>query len=188
MGTDLPSRQRPDDMQSEGGGIRRAGLSYTSARYRVRCLYPCRSVLRGRSSIGHIAAAVLLVLFQARAGRAQRPDLTQSSLEDLMNIEVASVSKKEPRTLQAPAAVFVIAAEDIGAGATNLPYALRMVGPPKGSCPAEKPGWQAGGRIQLEAFVQHLQRDGHCKSRATGALPEPGMARRRAGARLAWPF
>jgi iron complex outermembrane receptor protein len=56
------------------------------------------------------------------------PDLTKASLEDLMNIQVTSVSKKEQRLSNAGAAVFVIAEEDIRrSGATNIPDLLRMV-------------------------------------------------------------
>jgi iron complex outermembrane receptor protein len=59
---------------------------------------------------------------------AQTPDLTQTSLEDLMNIRVTSVSKKEQKTSQAAAAVFVISREDIRrSGALNVPDLLRMV-------------------------------------------------------------
>ena len=62
---------------------------------------------------------------------AQSPtanDLAQTSLEDLMNIQVTSVSKKEQKLSQAGAAVFVISQEDIRrSGATNIPDLLRMV-------------------------------------------------------------
>src|ERR1700676_2117283 len=55
-------------------------------------------------------------------------DLTQASLEDLMNIQVTSVSKKDQRLAKAGAAVFVITQEDIRrSGATNIPDLLRMV-------------------------------------------------------------
>jgi iron complex outermembrane receptor protein len=54
--------------------------------------------------------------------------LTEKSLEDLMNIKVTSVSKREQTTSQAAAAVFVISREDIGhPGALNIPDLLRMV-------------------------------------------------------------
>lgn len=55
-------------------------------------------------------------------------DLTQLSLEDLMSIEVTSVSKRaEPQRL-APAAVYVLTAEDIRrSGATTVPEVLRTV-------------------------------------------------------------
>jgi len=59
---------------------------------------------------------------------AQAPDLTSKSLEDLMSIEVTSVSKKEQTTSQAAAAIFVISHEDIAhSGALNIPDLLRMV-------------------------------------------------------------
>jgi iron complex outermembrane recepter protein len=54
-------------------------------------------------------------------------DLTQLSLEDLMQIEVTSVSKKGERLSDAPAAIFVITQEDIRrSGVTSIPEALRM--------------------------------------------------------------
>src|ERR1035437_7820962 len=66
------------------------------------------------------AATVLIAFAGLPACSAQTPDLTQKSLEDLMNIEVTSVSKKEQKTSQAAAAVFVISREDIRrSGALN---------------------------------------------------------------------
>ena len=58
----------------------------------------------------------------------QSRDLTERSLEDLMNIEVTSVSKKEQKLSRTAAAIFVITREDIRrSGATNIPDLLRMV-------------------------------------------------------------
>ncbi len=55
-------------------------------------------------------------------------DLTRLTLEELMEIQVTSVSKKPERMKQAPAAVFVITQEDIRrSGATQIPEVLRMV-------------------------------------------------------------
>lgn len=55
-------------------------------------------------------------------------DLTSESLENLMNVEVTSVSKREQRLSQTASAVFVIKQEDIRrSGATNIPDLLRMV-------------------------------------------------------------
>ncbi len=55
-------------------------------------------------------------------------DLTDLSLEDLLQVSVTSVSKKEEKLSDAPAAVFVITQEDIRrSGVTNIPDALRMV-------------------------------------------------------------
>jgi iron complex outermembrane receptor protein len=68
----------------------------------------------------------------ASAGTAtaqQRPeDLVQLSLEDLLKLEVTSVSRKPQSLGDAPAAVFVITAEDIRrSSATCLPELLRVV-------------------------------------------------------------
>jgi len=61
---------------------------------------------------------------------AQQPkdyDLSQASLEDLMNIQVTSVSKKEQKLSKTGAAIFVITQEDIRrSGATNIPDVLRL--------------------------------------------------------------
>jgi len=55
-------------------------------------------------------------------------DLTKVRIEDLMNLEVTSVSKKEQKLWHAAAAVFVITQEDIRrSGAKSIPDLLRMV-------------------------------------------------------------
>jgi len=75
-----------------------------------------------------LAGLALLTLVGELFGAAQIADLTQKSLEDLMNIEVTSVSKREQKTSQAAAAVFVISREVIAqSGALNIPDLLRMV-------------------------------------------------------------
>jgi iron complex outermembrane receptor protein len=54
-------------------------------------------------------------------------DLTHMSLEDLMNVEVTSVSKKKQAIADAPAAVSVIGQEDISrSGFSTIPDLLRM--------------------------------------------------------------
>jgi iron complex outermembrane recepter protein len=62
-------------------------------------------------------------------GQQQKPgDLASQSLEDLMNVEVTSVSKKEQKLSRVAAAISVITKEDIRrSGATNIPDILRMV-------------------------------------------------------------
>lgn len=55
-------------------------------------------------------------------------DLTQLSLEDLMNLEVTTVAKKAEKLTESAAAVYVVTAEDIRrSGVTNIADALRMV-------------------------------------------------------------
>ncbi|MDR4517341.1 MAG: TonB-dependent receptor [Nitrosomonas sp.] len=54
-------------------------------------------------------------------------DIFAMSLEELMNVEVVSVSKRSQRLSEVPSAVFVISGEDIRrSGATSIPEALRM--------------------------------------------------------------
>jgi len=78
-------------------------------------------------------APLLTIIFLALAPlNADGPkgvrDLADASLEDLMNIEVTTVSKKEQKLSQAPAAIYVITREDIRrSGMTAIPDLLRMV-------------------------------------------------------------
>jgi len=63
---------------------------------------------------------------------AQQPDhhkdLTSLSVDELMNVEVTSVSKKEEKLFQTAAAIYVITHEDIRrSGMTTVPELLRMV-------------------------------------------------------------
>jgi iron complex outermembrane receptor protein len=77
-----------------------------------------------------------LVLFPAIVARgdeetiaasAPAQDLGNLSLEDLMNIEITSVSKQKQKVSQAPAAVTVISQEDIRrSGMTSIPELLRL--------------------------------------------------------------
>src|SRR2546427_7090728 len=61
------------------------------------------------------------------AQSANSHDLIRTNLEDLMNMEVTSVSKKEQKMSKAAAAIYVITQEDIRrSGATDIPDALRM--------------------------------------------------------------
>jgi len=56
------------------------------------------------------------------------PDVTAMSMEDLMNMQVTSVSKRTQKVADAAAAIFVITQEDIRrSGATSIPEALRLV-------------------------------------------------------------
>jgi iron complex outermembrane receptor protein len=54
-------------------------------------------------------------------------DLGNKSLEDLMNIEVTSVSKKEQRLSRIASAIFVTQDDIRRSGATNIPDVLRIV-------------------------------------------------------------
>ena len=83
------------------------------------------------SKLLRVALAGLLTATCAFASEDQSKDtvdLTQLSLEDLMNVTVTSVSKKAEPLSQAPAAIYVINSEEIRrSGATCIPEALRLV-------------------------------------------------------------
>jgi iron complex outermembrane recepter protein len=82
--------------------------------------------IRGATS-RHFVLGVVLAAWPGWAQQSNNPDLSQASLEDLMNIHVTSVSKKEQRLSEIGAAVFVITQEDIRrSGAANIPDVLRM--------------------------------------------------------------
>jgi len=75
-------------------------------------------------------ATILLVstTCTAEPKRQSSQDLSEISLEDLMNLEVTSVSKKEQRLSQTAAAIHVITQDDIRrSGLTSVPELLRRV-------------------------------------------------------------
>jgi iron complex outermembrane receptor protein len=79
--------------------------------------------------ISYVLAFIAVLAIPVPAWSQQNSaDLTSRSLEDLMNVQVTSVSKKEEKLSRTAAAIFVISAEDIqNSGATNIPDLLRMV-------------------------------------------------------------
>jgi iron complex outermembrane receptor protein len=86
------------------------------------------SVLSLTLLAGELFGQTSQVVPQPTSQPAAQRDLSQVSLEDLMNIKVTSVSKTEQKMSQAAAAIFVITQEDIRrSGATNIPDLLRMV-------------------------------------------------------------
>ena len=92
------------------------------------------TILRGFVELtvaGLSVLAFLMVISVTRAESAEQDSavyMKNFSLEDLLNLEVTSVSKKKEKILNAPAAVFVISSEDIRrSGVTSIPDALRMV-------------------------------------------------------------
>ena len=77
----------------------------------------------------HGLAAALLAGGTAVTALAQTTtDLALVSLEDLMNIEITSASRKEQRADAVPGAVYVISQDDIRrSGMTTVPELLRLV-------------------------------------------------------------
>src|SRR5213593_3361891 len=76
-----------------------------------------------------VGALILLVcgLCHAATAAEQPTDLTDLSLEQLMNVEVTSASKREQPLSEIPGAVYVITQEDIHrSGVTTIADALRL--------------------------------------------------------------
>jgi iron complex outermembrane receptor protein len=97
---------------------------------------PGRHIRRGHCLLA--LSLVGLALYSPNAQQAlaadpdqqQEPpsDLTELSLEELMHVEVTSVSKRAQPLAQTAAAIFVLTQDDIRrSGATSIPEALRMV-------------------------------------------------------------
>jgi iron complex outermembrane receptor protein len=86
---------------------------------------------RARELLRRACFALMLGMSASVAAVAQSPlppDLTNATLEDLLNTQVTSVSKKDQALFKAGAAIFVISRDDIRrSGATNIPDLLRMV-------------------------------------------------------------
>lgn len=111
------------------------------------------SCLQWRSSM------LLLLSGSCLANSVDVDSLIEMPLESLMkmNIAVTSTSKREQRSFDAPAAVFVITAEDIQRmGISSVPDALRMVpGVQVGQVSSSE--WAVGIRGLGGVFSQHLQ-------------------------------
>src|SRR5690349_8664506 len=95
-------------------------------------MLPIRNQNNGSPKVGRrIVSLAVVALFLGSSVSAQNqgvPDIARMSIEDLMNMEVTSVSKHTQRVSDSAAAVFVITQEDIRrSGAANIPEALRMV-------------------------------------------------------------
>jgi len=84
-----------------------------------------RTLLRG----GIVLILQVCAVASAAAQTPQGPkSLATMSMQDLMNLEVTSVSKKEQKLSDVAAAIYVITQDDIRrSGATNIPDLLRMV-------------------------------------------------------------
>src|SRR6266849_3720977 len=87
-----------------------------------------KSEIRYAPKHSHLGLALALLTATPAYSQEKPRDLAEKSMEDLMNVDVTSVSKKEQKLSQVAAAIFVITLEDIRrSGATNIPDLLRMV-------------------------------------------------------------
>jgi iron complex outermembrane receptor protein len=95
--------------------------------------HPLHNARRRIDRITALTRLLLLALFGLVAvpspvlAQGRTPDLSQISIEDLMNIEITSAGRKEQRAADAAAAVFVITHDDIRrSGMTTIPDLLRL--------------------------------------------------------------
>jgi iron complex outermembrane receptor protein len=73
------------------------------------------------------ALGIVVSPVSVHAAEPSNSGLTDLSIQELMNIEVTSASKKAQKFSEVPAAIFVITNEDIRrSGARNVPEALRL--------------------------------------------------------------
>lgn len=83
---------------------------------------------RGNFKPLQMAVALAAGLSFSPLSSGGEPDLLSLSLEDLLNVQITSVSRKAQRLTDSAAAAFVLTNEDIRrSGATSVPEALRMV-------------------------------------------------------------
>jgi iron complex outermembrane receptor protein len=86
-----------------------------------------------QTSVGFFRKLIIFVLifcfsFNFNCLAAAELDLTELSIEELMDIQVTSVTKKSQSLSDSAAAIFVITNDDLKrSGVTNIPDALRMV-------------------------------------------------------------
>lgn len=76
-----------------------------------------------------LAALLVVLLWPAAPALARQaaPDLGKATLEELMNMQVVSVSRKDQRMVDSAAAVYVITQDDIRrSGLTTVPDLLRL--------------------------------------------------------------
>lgn len=95
----------------------------------METLNPVNFITKGTHTLTLLIGLLFLTIHAESSFSEELPeaDINDFSLEDLMEIEVTSVSKKSQKLLDTAAAVFVITNEDIRrSGVTSIPEALRM--------------------------------------------------------------
>ncbi len=110
-----------------------------------------------RGAVAFLLGALACTASWGQTQQMPPKDLTTTSIEDLMNVEVTSVSKKEQKLSRTAAAVYVITQEDIRrSGATNIPDLLRTV-PGLDVAQINGSTWAIGSRGFNQQFANKLQ-------------------------------
>src|SRR5467141_870891 len=121
---------RPSEMVQRGES--RARLADNFLEGKLKMLFNRNHKTGPAMGAGRILLASFLAVCLAGTTEAQTsrnvPDVAAMSMEDLMNMQVTSVSKRTQKVADAAAAIFVITQEDIRrSGANSIPEALRLV-------------------------------------------------------------
>ena len=87
-----------------------------------------RTIIYTATNILFLVSLIIFV-YKGKCSASQKAtDLTELTLEELMNIEITSVSRKPEKLSDAASAVYVVTQEEIRrSGATSIPELLRMV-------------------------------------------------------------
>lgn len=96
----------------------------------LSCLQPVIVLCKAMRFVGFsVLFCLCFSSSQAQEATTSTSDLKELSLEDLMNIEVVSVSKRPEKLLETASAIQVVTDEDIKSyGATNIAEALYLAG------------------------------------------------------------
>jgi iron complex outermembrane recepter protein len=124
---------------------------------------PVPAALRDRNAAAHIRCVVLICfVFGALASVARmqpassRSPLAALSLEQLMQVEVTTVSKHREKLTSAPAAIFSLNADDLKRSSVlTLPDALRLV-PGLQVARVDSHNWAVGARGFADVFSNKL--------------------------------
>lgn len=118
-----------------------------------------RAVLGGMPRVVMSAAVLLCGLYSQPAFAADRysaEDLMSMKIEDLVNVKVTTLSKREEKYMRTAGAVFVITRDDIRrSGARSIPDALRLA-PGLQVSQSNMNQWQIGIRGQSDFFTDLL--------------------------------
>jgi iron complex outermembrane receptor protein len=132
----VAARVRSNQNAEKGGGVNLPCWGGSSMKIRLESIHgvdqtATETVRSGPRNVPKRLVpllAVTLLLTIPACSQEKPDDLANKSLEDLMTIEVTSVSKREQKISRAASVIFVISQEDIRrSGATNIPDLLRMV-------------------------------------------------------------
>jgi iron complex outermembrane receptor protein len=119
----------PSEMVQRGESRARLADNFLEGKLNMLCNRNHKTGLAmgaARILLASFLAVCLTATTEAQTSKSV-PDVAAMSMEDLMNMQVTSVSKRTQKVADAAAAIFVITQEDIRrSGATSIPEALRL--------------------------------------------------------------